>query len=365
MTQDSGSGGRRSRSPEPATGRGSVAPRKAGGLKEVAARAGTSIPTASRVLNGLGDEYRISRRTQELVRDAAKELNFSPNMLAKSLRLGSTRTVGLVLPDVGNPFFAAIARAVSLEAHARGYSVVLCDTGDDTSREIELLEVILNRRPDGLVVVPVGQKWSHLQRFESAETPLVLVDRSFPDLKLPSVTSDNRQGAREAVNHLIDCGHRHIACLCGLAGTTPNELRLQGYLDALAAHGIAADKRLVVGEGFGKEAGRKAARALLDCGVPFTAVFALSNLIGIAALEVLLEAGLRVPEDVSLVSFDEQPYSSVLAVPMSTVRQDPAEMGRLAVAMLCDQIGKPGAAMPASVVVPTALVTRRSVAVHP
>lgn len=364
MTRDSGSERNRPLPAEPAAEPSPTAPRKTGGLKEVAARAGTSIPTASRVLNGLGDEYRISRRTQELVRDAARELNFSPNMLAKSLRLGSTRTIGLVLPDVGNPFFAAIARAVSIEAHARGYSVVLCDSGDDTSHEVELLEVILNRRPDGLVVVPVGQKCSHLRRFESSDTPLVLVDRSFPDLRLPSVTSDNRQGACDAVNQLIECGHRQIACLRGLAGTTPNELRLEGYRDALAAHGIPCDDRLLVGDGFGKEAGRRAAQALLDSGLPFTAIFALSNLIGIAALEVLLEAGRRVPEDVSLMSFDEQPYSSVLAVPMSTVRQDPAEMGRLAVAMLCDQIAKPGAAQPTSVVVPTSLVMRRSVTVR-
>lgn len=364
MTRDKSSGRKRPPAAEPATGPAPATPRKIGGLKEVAARAGTSIPTASRVLNGLGDEYRISRRTQELVRRAAAELNFSPNLLAKSLRLGSTRTIGLVLPDVGNPFFAAIARAVSTEAHARGYSVVLCDTGDDTSREIELLEVILNRRPDGLIVVPVGQQCSHLQGFEAAETPLVLVDRSFPELRLPAVTSDNRQGARDAVNHLIECGHRAIACLRGLAGTTPNELRLQGYREALEAHGIPFDEHLVVGDGFGKEAGRRAALDLLDSGAPFTAVFALSNLIGIAALEVLLEAGRRVPEDVSLVSFDEQPYSSVLAVPMSTVRQDPAEMGRLAVAMLCDQIGKPPGSNPASVVVPTAFVPRRSIAIH-
>lgn len=353
----------RSRSAKAAVPRGLQADAaRAGSLKDVAARAGTSVPTASRVLNGLGDEYRISRRTQDRVRQAAKDLRFSPNMLAKSLRLGTTRTIGLVVPDIANPFFAAIARAVSTEAHARGYSTFLCDTADDTAQEIELLDVVLNRRPDGLVVVPVGQEHAHLQRFESSETPVVLVDRSFPQLRLPSVASDNRQGARDAVSHLITRGHRRIACLRGLAGTMPNELRLQGYRDALKAHGIPFDPRLLAGDGFGKEAGRKGAEELLASGADFTAVFAFSNLIGIAALEALLEAGRRVPEDVSLVSFDEQPYSSVLAVPMTTVRQDPAEMGRLAVGMLCDRIGKPTPVEPVNVVVPTTLVPRRSVA---
>lgn len=336
--------------------------RTGGGLKDVAARAGTSLPTASRVLNGLGDAYRISRRTQERVRQAAEELRFSPNMLAKGLRMGTTRTIGLVVPDISNPFFAAIASAVSTEAQARGYSTFLCDTADDTAKEIELLDVVINRQPDGLVVVPVGQEYAHLQRFESGDTPVVLVDRSFPALRLPSVASDNRQGARDAVAHLIASGHRRIACLRGLAGTMPNELRLQGYRDALEAHGIPFDERLLAGDGFGKESGRKGARALLDSGVDFTAIFAFSNLIGIAALETLLEAGVKVPDDVSLVSFDEQPYSSVLAVPMTTVRQDPAEIGRLAVSMLCDRMGQATPAEPVNVVVPTTLVPRRSVA---
>jgi DNA-binding LacI/PurR family transcriptional regulator len=142
----------------------------------------------------------------------------------------------------------------------------------------------------------------------------------------------------------------------------PDELRMQGYRDALAEHGIRFDARLITGTSFGKESGRAGVRALLDSGVKFTAVFAFSNLIGIGALEALLEAGIEVPADVSLVSFDEQPYSGVLAVPMTTVRQDAAEIGRLAIEMLCRRIENPAEQLPASVVVPTTLVPRSSVA---
>lgn len=335
---------------------------RAGSLKEVARRAGTSIPTASRVLNGLGDRYRISRATQDRVREAAAAVRFSPNLLAKGLRLGSTRSIGLVVPDIANPFFAAIARSVSAIAHDRGYSVLLGDAGDDVAREIELLAGLLDRQPDGLVVIPVGQQSDHLRRFETAPPPVVLVDRGFPLLRLPSVMSDSRQGSFAAVSHLIAHGHRRIACLRGLAGTMPDDLRMQGYRDALAAHGIRFDARLVAGTGFGKESGHAGVRALLAAGVEFTAVFAFSNLVGIGALESLLEAGFRVPADVSLVSFDEQPYSGVLAVPMTTVRQDPAELGRLAIEMLCRRIEHAAEPPPASVIVPTTLVPRDSVA---
>lgn len=337
-------------------------PPKAVSLKDVAKRAGTSIPTASRVLNGLGDRYRISQTTQDRVRQAAAALRFSPNLVAKGLRVGNTRTIGLVVPDIANPFFAAIARAVSASAHARGYSVLLGDAGDDVSREIELLAGLLTRQPDGLVVIPVGQECDHLRPFEASQPPVVLVDRGFPLLRLPSVTSDSRQGSFEAVSHLIARGHRRIACIRGLAGTMPDELRMRGYRDALAEHGIRFDARLVSGTSFGKESGRTGVRALLDSEVKFTALFAFSNLGGIGALEALLEAGIKVPADVSLVSFDEQPYSGVLAVPMTTVRQDPAEIGRLAIEMLCRRIENPAEPPPASVVVPTTLVPRDSVA---
>lgn len=334
-------------------------------LKEVAERAGTSIPTASRVLNGLGDTHRISRATQDRVRQAAAALRFTPNLVAKGLRVGSTRTIGLVVPDIANPFFAAIARAVSAAAHDRGYSVLLGDASDDVALEIELLDGLLTRQPDGLVVIPVGQQCEHLRPFESAPTPVVLVDRGFPLLQLPSVMSDSRQGTFAAVSHLIDRGHRRIACIRGLSGTMPDDLRMQGYRDALAEHGIRFDARLVTGSNFGKESGSAGARALLDSGVKFTAIFAFSNLIGIGALETLLEAGIKVPADVSLVSFDDQPYSGVLAVPMTTVRQDAAEIGRQAVEMLCQRIANPAEQQPASVVVPTTLVPRSSVATLP
>jgi LacI family transcriptional regulator len=331
-------------------------------IKTVAARARTSPSTVSRVLNGLGDACRISQATQDRIRAAAEELGFTPNSVAKSLRLGATGLIGLIVPDISNPFFATIARAVSIEAQRRGRSILLYDTRDDLTLEQAGLTAMLNGHVDGLIVVPVGQECEHLRRFETARTPVVLVDRWFTDLALPSVASDHRAGARDTVAHLLARGHRRIACITGLAGTASNDLRLQGVRDALATHGLELDPRLVAGGGFGREDGHRAIRQLLAGGTEFTAVFAFGNLLGIGALAGLLEAGRGVPDDVSLVSFDEEPSSAVLAVPMSTVQQDEAEIGRLAVDLVCRRIEQPDAEPPASVVVPTRLVPRASIA---
>jgi LacI family transcriptional regulator len=340
-------------------------PPQAGGpanLKMVAARAKTSPSTVSRVLNGLGQACRISQATQERIFAAAHELGFQPNSVAKSLRLGSTGLIGLLLPDVSNPFFAAIARAVSVAAQHRGRSILLADTRDDAAVETTALAAMLTGHVDGLIVIPVGQEGDHLRRIAAGRIPLVLVDRGLPGPALPCVASDHRQGARLAIDHLVALGHRRIGCITGLAGTLPNKERLAGAREALAAHGLELEPRLVAGEGFGMEDGRAAIRKLLASGAEFTALLAFSNLSGIGALEGLLAAGRRVPEEVSLISFDELPSSAVLAVPMTTVRQDDAEIGRLAVEMVCNLSERPGDEPPASIVVPTSLVPRASVA---
>lgn len=345
----------------PAPPRGAVADGPAN-LKTVAARARTSPSTVSRVLNGLGDACRISPSTQRRVLAAAEQLGFAPNSVAKSLRLGATGLLGLIVPDISNPFFAAIARAVSVAAQHRGRSILLYDTRDDVSLEVAGLTAMLTGRVDGLIVVPVGQTAEHLRRFETGRTPIVLVDRWFSDLALPYVASDHRSGARDTVAHLLALGHRRVACITGLTGTASNELRLQGVRDALVEHGLDLDPRLIAGDGFSTEAGYRAMRRLLTGKADFTAAFAFGNLSGLGALRALLEAGRRVPDDVSLVSFDEEPSSAVLAVPMSTVRQDDAKIGRLAVELVCRRIERADDDAVTSVVVPTQLVPRASLA---
>ncbi len=330
-------------------------------LQAIADRVGVSVSTVSRTLSGKGDRYRISEQTQRKVRRVAQQLNFAPNELAVSLRLKRTKTLGLVIPDIANPFFARIARRVTVEARERGYTIILCDSQDQTELEMQSLELLRQRQVEGLLLCPVGCTGEHLEQLRQSGLPFVLLDRYFPQYDLPSVASDNLGGARAAAEHLLQHGHRKIACLKGVDGTSTNEDRLAGYRAALEHHKLPFDERLVAGEDFSGESGYRAMRRLLDSQIDFTAVFALGNLIALGALRALREAELRIPEDVSLVGFDDHPYADFLATPMTTVSQDCDALGHRALACLFGQIGgsQPSGAKPQRVA--TRLISRSSV----
>src|SRR5204863_4084358 len=180
-------------------------------LQCIAERSGLSASTISRVLSGQASRYRISKATEAAIRRIAKEVNFVPNQLARGLRLRKTLKVGLVIPDVSNPFFAGIARQVTLGARKHEYSVVLCDSQDNTELELRSLALLQSQHVEGIVLCPVGQSGQHLAQFVGGKLPLVLVDRFFSDLPLPYVSSDNVNGAKQATELLLSNGHRPIA----------------------------------------------------------------------------------------------------------------------------------------------------------
>ena len=207
-------------------------------LQCIAERSGVSVTTISRVLSGQAERYRISKKTEAAVRKIAGEVNFVPNQLARGLRLRKTLKVGLLIPDVSNPFFAGIARQVTLGARKHEYSVVLCDSQDNIELELRSLALLQSQHVEGVVLCPVGQSGQHLAQFVGGKLPIVLVDRFFADLPLPYVSSDNASGAKEATEFLLNNGHRRIAVLQGLAGTSPNECRISGYREALSARNV-------------------------------------------------------------------------------------------------------------------------------
>ncbi len=330
-------------------------------LKHIAKELGVSATTVSRVLSGKARQFRIGRETEAAVQRLAAEMNFRPNRVARGLRLNRTESIGLVIPDVSNPFFAGIAKEVALGARDCGYSVIICDSQESEEREIESLELLRERGAEGVVLCPVGRSAEHLSTFAGKHWPMVLADRYFPGLPLPYVVSDNHAGAREAVDYLIDNGHNRIACVQGSRGTSPNEDRLQGYREALTAKQIEVDETLVVGDGFGEQNGYISTKLLLKSAPDITAIFAMSNLISLGVLRAIAEEGLRVPEDISVVSFDDQPYSAYLASPMTAVALRCSEMGRIAVKLLFDRIQSPDRAISGGILLPTSLVIRGSV----
>jgi len=330
-------------------------------LKYIADKLNISASTVSRVLSGQAKQYRISKKTQDAVLSEAKRLDFSPNQLARGLRLKKTHTLGLVIPDISNPFFASLARYVELEARKSGYAVFLCDSEERTDIEIESLKLMQSRKVDGIIISPVGQSGDHLTKLHQAGLPIVIVDRYFPAMNLPFVTSDNFKGALQGVTHLIENGHRDIACIQGLPDSAPNMDRVSGYKAALNQHRVRLQDNLIIGDSFGERNGYISTKLLLERAPRPTAIFSVGNLITLGIMRAIAEEGLKIPDDVSLVSFDEQPYSAFLSTPMTTIAQQNESMGQTGVSLLLGQITATGNPGKEGLKLPTHLIKRESV----
>ena len=330
-------------------------------LQYMAEQSGMSVTTISRVLSGQGERYRISKQTETMVHELARKFNFVPDRPARELRLKKTLTIGLVVPDLSNPFFAAIAREVTFGSRKQGYSLYLCVSQDTTELEVQQLAVLKSRSVAGVVLCPVGQSSRHLEEFVQARYPIVLVDRFFPDLPLPYVSSDNVSAARRATELLIAHGHSRVACLQGVRGTSTNEFRICGYKEALAAHQLPIEEDLIVGDSFSVQSGYIGTQLLLTREPGVKAILALSNLNALGAIRALAEERLKIPEDISLVSFDDTPFCAYLRPPLTTVVQQSSSMGEVAVKLLFHQIHSPGCQAKGGVLLPATLVIRQSV----
>lgn len=316
---------------------------RVGNIKELAALAGLSTSTVSRILNGKGRAYRISTTTCDRVLTLAARYQYSPNRIARGLKLEKTETIGLIIPDIANPFFASIAKTIELESRKKGYSIILCDSQDDIVTEKELLTLLAGRKVDGIILAPAGSACSHLCEFDRDRIPVILVDRYFPDLDIPFVTTGNYQGAYQATQHLIENGHTRIACIQGTPGISSSVERVKGFTDALLAHGISPDSCFITGNDFGELNGYTETMSLLKRKNRPTAIFALGNLISLGMLRAISDAGMQIPGDISTVTFDDQPYAVFLKTPMTAVEQPRQEIARRAVEALFDALesGKP------------------------
>lgn len=307
-------------------------------LEDIARKAGLSVSTVSRVLNKVAGKNRISAQTEKLVLKAARDLKYRPNQLARGLRLKKTQTIGLIVPDISNPFFAHVIRSVQTNAHRQGYSLVVCDTNEDLVMEIDHINLLVDKGIDGLILLPVGQKSEHIVRLNVENVPFVLVDRYFDDVESNSVVVDNYRGAFDAIEHVISHGHTRIGIIKGLADTYTTKERLRGYKDALRQNGIPLDESLIVGGSYRTETGYGETKKLLNMAAPPTAIFATGDLIALGALAAIEEGSLRIPDDISLVAFDEIDVNPFLKCPLTTVLQPKENMGEVAVKLLLEAI---------------------------
>lgn len=309
-------------------------------LQDVARRAKVSIATVSRVLN---KSDKVVPETRAVVEQALLDLGYRPSRVARRLRMNSGRAhlVGLIIPDIQNPFYAEIARGVEDVAYANEYALILCNSDENLDKERFYLDVMRDESVDGLVLPPFDDSDSAVIGMVKTGLPVVCVDRSLAKVQTDLVEVDNHRGAFEAVNHLVEKGHRSIGLIEGRSHVSTSRERRRGYLDALAAHGIAARKELMRSGDFKQESGRVLANELFDLRKPPTALFVCNNLMTVGALAALHHRGLRVPHDVAVVGFDDLPWAEALDPPPTVVRQPAYEVGRQAMELLLKRIMEP------------------------
>jgi LacI family transcriptional regulator len=330
-------------------------------LIDIARKTGFSVSTVSRVLHDQSRKYKISEGTRTAIRRVAEELGYTPNKLARGLRLNKTHQIGVIVPDVSNPFFAMMVKSVSKGARKAGYSIIVSDSDEESNIEEESLRALLENRVDGLLIAAVGQEYSHIRDLKATRIPLVMVDRWSGDLDFDAISVDNFKGASLATEHLLREGHRKIALIQGRRGTNANEGRLLGYMKAMNDAGVDVPSRYIVGDDFGTLNGYIETKSLLQLKEPPTAIFAAGDLIALGVLQALKEESVVIPKNISLVTFDDPSFSSYLSPPLTAVEQPVEKMGEMAVQLLIRRMRDPDAEIKQVLLEPR-LIVRESVA---
>jgi DNA-binding LacI/PurR family transcriptional regulator len=301
-------------------------------IADVAERSGVSTATVSRVLSGA---VPARDATRERVLAAARELEYRPSGIARALKRSETRTIGLLITDIGNPFFPQIVRAIEDEAHQRGYGVVLCNAADDPDRELAYLDILLERRVDGLIVASARTTRRHASRLAAVPMRVVLVNSDVVAEGLPGITVAHRHGARMAAEHLLALGHRRLAHVTAPSSqAAAARQRLAGVTDALRAAGLDPSSLLVAGGDEHVDGGAQATELLLAEHPAPTGIVCYNDLTAVGALRAIHAAGLRVPHDVSVVGFDDIELAAWTDPPLTTIRQPTDALGRWAVERL-------------------------------
>lgn len=326
-------------------------------IKDIAREAGVSVTTVSRVLNNKAD---VSDKTREKVLKIIDRLNYNPNSIARGLVMNKTYTIGLIVPDISNAFFAEIAKAIEDELREYGYSVIFCNTDNDKDREKESIDLLRSKQVDGLIGAFSHDSKDEVLALGKAGFPIVQIDRLVDDSQIPSVIIDNILSGYEATEYLIKKGHRRIAHITGALDTNTGICRAEGYRKALQEYGIEIDEELVMEGDFSQESGYLAMKEILERNKDLTAVFAGNDMMALGAYRAIYAAGLKIPEDISIIGHDDFTLASLVSPALTTMQQPIYKIGKVAASLLIDIIkGKKN--KEGLIVVNTSLIERSSV----
>lgn len=310
-------------------------------IKLIQEKTGFSYSTISRVINGKAKEFRISDRTRDAILAAAKSIHYRPNMLAQGLRMRKTYTIGLIVPDIQNPFFGELAWRIERDLRGFGYSTILCNTDEVPGNEEFYLQVLVDRQVDGIIIAPVQtQEWRGMEEIRRKRS-IVLIDRIFYETDIPWVTSANEQAAEQMALALIGLGHTRVAFLGGVPETYVNTVRYQGFRKAFEGQGIAVEEDLVFNEGYSPSAGERMMAHLLAKAPDISAVFCVNNLVFLGAMKIIQRHEIRTGQRILTAAFDISRYCDMFKRPLVCASQNQEKLADAAVSLLIKGIQNP------------------------
>ncbi len=330
-------------------------------MNDVAKEAGVSVATVSRVING---NYKVSKKLERKVQNAMKKLHYYPSTLARSFKIQQTMLVGVIVPLIDHPFYSRLAMAIEKKLFEHDYRAIICNSEENEERERAYIEMLLRQRVDGFIINSAVMNMSYFHELEGLEIPYILIDRDLPEADCSKVFGDNSQGGYIGMEHLINLGHRRIGVVGAPAHTEPIARRIRGTREAMAAHNIPDDPDLLItGDTQLFDMGYRSAEKLMSLDNPPTAIFCLTDVTAVGAMHAVSERGLKIPEDISILGYDNIPIASYMIPQLTTIEQPIMNMGETAVELLLKNLSEP-VAVKQKAVLETNLVIRQTTT-HP
>ncbi|WP_019121239.1 LacI family DNA-binding transcriptional regulator [Brevibacillus massiliensis] len=306
-------------------------------IEDVAKRANVSTATVSRVINRQGG---VREKTKARILAAIEELNYIPNAVARSMVKKTTNTIGIIIPDLNNPFFPLVVSGIEQKAREKGYFTILCNTNESAETETELLKILMERSVDGLIITTADEQGDHLQAVIDAKIPIVAVDRSIKRFEVDTVLVGNIDGAYQATRHLILQGHQKIAIICGPQNTTPGYERFVGYRRALEEYGLPLVPEYILEGDFREESGTRLTKELHSLAERPTAIFSSNNLMTIGCVKALMELRWKIGEEVAFIGFDDVDIATFINPPLTVVSRPMRKLGEVAFEILHERMAE-------------------------
>lgn len=313
-------------------------------LKDIAQAVGVSTALVSYVLNNKEKEARVGKEIAEVIRKTAEKLEYQPNQIAQSLKSGKSHTLGLIVADISNPFFANIARTIEDAAEKHNYTVIFGSSDENSEKSWKLINVLINRQVDGFIIAPTENAQKQIEYLNKQNMPYVLIDRYFPEISSNYVITNNYQASYDAVQHLIDTGHKRIGLLSYKSDLVHIKERRRGYIDALKDNGLSGEieNSKEVNYTSAEDEVKQAMEELLHSPMPVDSVLFTTNTLSVHGLKYLNTAQIRVPEEIAVVCFDESDAFDFFYSPITFIHQPIVEVGKEAVRLLLDQMNTSG-----------------------